>query len=90
MIKTIEEMNASEDKRKKVMQLYMQSDELAWLGEHCNRESDDTEIAFKQKRAEILRLRDQIISGEITDYTKLVADYDKRNEKLQAYAAEKE
>ena len=75
-------MNASEDKKKKVMQLYMQSDELAWLGEHCNRESDDTEIAFKEKRAEILRLRDKIISGEMTDYSQLIADYDKRYEKV--------
>ena len=82
MIKTIEEMNASEDKKKKVMQLYMQSDELAWLGELCNRESDDTEIAFKEKRAEILRLRDKIISGEMTDYSQLIADYDKRYEKV--------
>ena len=54
MIKTIEEMNASKDKKTKIKQMYIQSDELAWLGEHCNRESDDTEVAFRDKRAEIL------------------------------------
>ena len=54
MIKTIEEMNASNDKKTKIKQMYIQSDELAWLGEHCNRESDDTEVAFRDKRAEIL------------------------------------
>lgn len=72
-------MIASEDLKKKVKQLYVQSDELAWLGEHCNRESDDAEILIKDKRAQILKLRDQIISGEITDLSDFVANYDKRD-----------
>lgn len=56
-------MVASDDKKAKVKLLYIHSDELAWLGEYCNRESDDVEIMFKDKRHEILKMRDQIISG---------------------------
>lgn len=51
MLKTVDGINASTDKLNKIKTLYVQSDELAWLGEHCNRESDDAEIAFKEKRA---------------------------------------
>ena len=62
---------------------------MAWLGEHSNRESDDAEIVYKEKRAEILRLRDQIISGEITDFDKFLIDYDKRREELKVFEEQK-
>lgn len=83
-------MISSKDLKAKVKQLYVQSDELAWLGEHCNRESDDAEILIKDKRAQVLKIRDQIISGEITDFTDLVADYDKRDVVVKEYAQKKE
>ena len=89
MIKTIEGTNASEDKLNKIKTLYVQSDELAWLAEHCNRESDDAEVVFKQKRADILKLRDQIISGEIADFSKYLPDYEKRLQVLTTYENEK-
>ena len=58
MLKSIEQMIAGQPIKDKMKMLYVQSDELAWLGEHLNRESDDIEIEFKEKRAKILNLRD--------------------------------
>ena len=75
MIKTIDQMNVPATTHNKIKGLYIYSDELAWLAEHSNRDSDDIEILFKQKRAEIFKIRDQIISGELTDFNQLLADY---------------
>ena len=47
MVKVIDKMVASEDFKNKMKTLYMQSDELAWLGEHFNRDNVDVEAEFK-------------------------------------------
>ena len=85
MISTIDQMKASADNKDRIKQLYVHSDELAWLGEHFNRENDDTEILFKEKRAKILKVRDQIINGELTDFSALLPDYEKSMVKLKLY-----
>ena len=85
MIKTIDNIQASGAFKDKIKMLYVQSDELAWLGEHLNRESDDTEIEFKDKRAEILKMRDQIISGQLTDFSAMMKQYDERFKDLLKY-----
>ena len=82
-------MKASADNKDRIKQLYVHSDELAWLGEHFNRENDDTEILFKEKRAKILKVRDQIINGELTDFSALLPDYDKSMVKLKLYEEQK-
>ena len=51
-------MNVPATTHNKIKGLYIYSDELAWLAEHSNRDSDDIEIIFKQKRAEIFKIRD--------------------------------
>ena len=73
IIKTVDQMIAPEEMRNKFKQLFVQSDELAWLGEHFNRETEDAECEIKDRRAQILKLRDQIIKGEITDFTDMLA-----------------
>ena len=89
MIKTIDQMNVPATTHNKIKGLYIYSDELAWLAEHSNRDSDDIEIIFKQKRAEIFKIRDQIINGELTDFSQLLTDYVKREAQLQIYTAKK-
>lgn len=59
MIKVVDQAICKQSAAKeKLKQMYIQSDELAWLGEHCNRDSDDVEMIFKNKRAQITKMRD--------------------------------
>ena len=55
MISTIDQMKASADNKDRIKQLYVHSDELAWLGEHFNRENDDTEMLAVDSCEALLR-----------------------------------